>query len=43
MAYSGYKGITVKFGADTTEMGKALKQVDTKAKETQANLKSINR
>lgn len=42
MAYSGYKGITVKFGADTTEMGKALRQVDTKAKETQANLKSIN-
>jgi TP901 family phage tail tape measure protein len=42
LAYSGYKGITVKFGADTTEMGKALKQVDTKAKETQANLKSIN-
>lgn len=42
MAYSGYKGITVKFGADTTELGNALKKIDSQSTETKKNLQAIN-
>ena len=37
------KGITIEIGGDTTELQKALKQVDSSLKQTQTNLKDINR
>lgn len=38
-----YKGLTIKFGGDTTELQKALKTVQTSARQTQSDLKDINR
>ena len=38
-----YKGITVKFGADTTDLGKALKDIDTQAKSINGDLKEIDK
>lgn len=38
-----YKGITVKFGADTTQLGKALKDIDTQAKSINSDLKEIDK
>lgn len=37
-----YKGITIKFGGDTTELQGALKRVQSAARETQGDLKDIN-
>ena len=37
-----YKGLTLKFGGDTTELQGALKKVQTTAKDTQGALKDIN-
>ncbi|MCH3961254.1 MAG: phage tail tape measure protein [Solobacterium sp.] len=36
------KGITVKFGGDTTELSKALKQVESESKSIQSQLKAVN-
>lgn len=38
-----YKGLTIKFGGDTTELQGALKKVQGTAKDTQGALKDINR
>lgn len=38
-----YKGLTIKFGGDTTELQGALKKVQSSAKDTQSALKDINR
>ena len=38
-----YKGLTIKFGGDTTELQGALKSVQSTAKDTQGALKDINR
>ncbi len=38
-----YKGLTIKFGGDTTELQGALKKVQSSAKDTQGALKDINR
>ena len=38
-----YKGLTIKFGGDTTELQGALKNVQSTAKDTQGALKDINR
>lgn len=38
-----YKGLTIKFGGDTTELQSALKKVQGSARETQGDLKDINR
>ena len=38
-----YKGITVKFGADTTDLGTALKDIDTQAKSINGDLKEIDK
>lgn len=38
-----YKGLTIKFGGDTTELQGALKKVQSSARETQSDLKDINR
>ena len=38
-----YKGLTIKFGGDTTELQGALKKVQSTAKDTQGALKDINR
>lgn len=43
MAYSGYKGITIKFGADTTQLGKALREIDNEAKESKKNVTELNK
>ena len=43
MPYGGYKGITIKFGADTTELGKALKQIDNETKESRKNVTELNK
>ena len=40
---SRIKGITIEIGGDTTKLQKALKQVDGSLKETQSNLKDINK
>lgn len=40
---NSYKGITVKFGADTTELGKALKDIDQQAKGVSADIKEIDK
>lgn len=37
-----YKGLTLKFGGDTTELQGALKKVQSSAKDTQGALKDIN-
>lgn len=37
-----YKGLTIKFGGDTTELQGALKRVQSTAKDTQGALKDIN-
>lgn len=37
-----YKGLTIKFGGDTTELQSALKRVQSTAKDTQGALKDIN-
>lgn len=38
-----YKGLTIKFGGDTTELQSSLKKVQSTAKDTQGALKDINR
>ena len=43
MASNSYKGITIKFGADTTELGKALRDIDTEAKSVSADIKEIDK
>lgn len=37
------KGITIEFNGDTTKLGKALKEVETKAKGVDTSLKNVNR
>lgn len=37
-----YKGLTIKFGGDTTQLSTALKKVQGEAKTTQTDLKAIN-
>lgn len=39
---TSYKGITVSFGADTSKLGAALREIDTKSKETSKSIKEIN-
>ena len=43
MAYKGYKGITIKFGADTTQLGKALKDLDNQSKEAKKTVTELNK
>lgn len=43
MAAQRIKGITIEIGGDTTELTKALSSVDKAVKETQANLRDINK
>ena len=38
----GIKGITVKIGGDTTELGRSLKNATTTAKSLQTELKGVN-
>lgn len=38
-----YKGLVIKFGGDTTELQSALKQVQKASRDTQSDLKEINR
>ena len=38
-----YKGLVIKFGGDTTELQGALKKVRAESRETQSDLKDINR
>lgn len=38
-----YKGLTIKFGGDTTELQSALKKIQTESKATQSDLKDINK
>ena len=38
-----YKGITVTFGADTTQLGTALRKVDKQSKETNQSIREINK
>lgn len=38
-----YKGLTIKFGGDTTQLQSALKKIQTESKATQSDLKDINR
>lgn len=38
-----YKGLTIKFGGDTTELQKALKDVQKSSRDTQSDLKEINK
>ncbi|MBR3171299.1 MAG: phage tail tape measure protein [Lachnospiraceae bacterium] len=37
------KGITIEFNGDTTKLGKALKEVDSKAKGVDASLRDVNK
>ena len=43
MADKTYKGITIKFGADTTSLGNALREIDQQAKSVTADLKEIDK
>ena len=43
MPYGGYKGITIKFGADTTQLGKALKDLDNQSKEAKKTVTELNK
>ena len=43
MASSKVKGITIQIGGDTTGLDKALKKVDGTIKETQDDLKAVNK
>ena len=44
MANEGnYKGIVVKFGGDTTQLGKALRDIDAQAKGVSADIKEIEK
>ena len=38
----GIKGITVKIGGDTTELGRSLKEATTQSKSLQSELKGVN-
>ena len=38
-----YKGLTIKFGGDTTQLQSALKKIQTESKATQSDLKDINK
>ena len=38
----GIKGITVKIGGDTTELGRSLKEAETQAHGLQKELKGVN-
>lgn len=40
---SKVKGITIKFEGDTTELGKALKDINSKAKTVESQLRSVNK
>lgn len=42
MAADAYKGLTIRIGADTTDLRKALKYVNSAAKSTQSELKRVN-
>lgn len=43
MAKSRIKGITIEFGGDTTQLSKALKEIDSSLKDTQGQLKDVNK
>ena len=43
MASSRIKGITIEIGGDTTKLNKALKDVDSSLKNTQGQLKDVNK
>lgn len=38
-----YKGLTIKFGGDTSELQSALKKIQTETRNTQSDLKAINK
>lgn len=38
-----YKGLTIKFGGDTTQLQSALKKIQTESKATQSDLRDINK
>lgn len=43
MASASYKGLTVKIGADTSELGKALDKVESKSKDLSKELSAVNK
>ena len=43
MATGSYKGLTVKIGADTSELGKALEKVESKSKDLSKELTAVNK
>ncbi|MCR5817203.1 MAG: hypothetical protein K6F91_09990, partial [Ruminococcus sp.] len=43
MAGAQYKGITIKFGADSTSISKAMKEIDAEARELKNNLATVNK
>lgn len=43
MAKGRIKGITIEFGGDTTQLSKALKEIDSSLKDTQNQLKDVNK
>ena len=43
MAAQRIKGITIEIGGDTTSLTKSLTEVDRAVKDTQANLRDINK
>ena len=38
-----YKGLTIKFGGDTTGLQNALKQIQTETRKTNSDLREINK
>ena len=43
MASAAIKGLTVKIGADTTELGKALEKVESKSRDLSKELTAVNK
>ena len=43
MASGSFKGLTVKIGADTTELGKALENVEKKSRNLSKELGEVNK
>lgn len=43
MASGSYKGLTVKIGADTSELGKALEKVESKSRDLSKELTAVNK
>ena len=43
MASGSYKGLTVKIGADTSELGKALEKVESKSRDLSKELSAVNK